>query len=120
LHLPHINDRCRPSKEAIIKSSTYKSRCDLRCRGRIPITACPIVMFPNIPWFPKDLYYFHRMLSLCHTLLSTFWIEKIIGVSRHFQQYFSYIVAISFIGGWNRRTRRKPPTSRKSLEDFIT
>jgi len=28
----------------------------------------------------------------------------------HFQQYFSYIVAVSFIGGGNRRTRRKPPT----------
>jgi hypothetical protein len=25
-------------------------------------------------------------------------------------QYFSYIVAVSFIGGGNRRTRRKPPT----------
>ena len=24
--------------------------------------------------------------------------------SRHFQQYFSYIVAVSFIGGGNRRT----------------
>jgi len=29
------------------------------------------------------------------------------GVKRHFQQYFSYI------GGWNRRTRRKPLTCRK-------
>jgi hypothetical protein len=29
------------------------------------------------------------------------------GVLRHFQQYFSYIVAVSFIGGKNRRTRRK-------------
>jgi hypothetical protein len=28
---------------------------------------------------------------------------------RHFQQCFSYIVAISFIGG-NRSTRSKPPT----------
>jgi len=37
------------------------------------------------------------------------------GVWRHFQQYFSYIKAISFIGGGTRRTRRKPPTCRKSL-----
>ena len=29
------------------------------------------------------------------------------GVHRHFQHYFSYIVAISFIGGGNRSTRRK-------------
>jgi len=39
----------------------------------------------------------------------------IYGVSRHFQQYFSYIVAVSFIGGGNRCTQRKPPTNRKSL-----
>jgi hypothetical protein len=34
---------------------------------------------------------------------------------RHFQHYFSYIVAVSFIGGGNRSTRRKPPTFRRSL-----
>ena len=42
------------------------------------------------------------------------------GVYCHFQQYFSYIVAISFIGGGNRSIRRKPPTCRKSLTIFIT
>jgi hypothetical protein len=26
-----------------------------------------------------------------------------------FEQYFSYIVAVNFIGGGNRNTRRKPP-----------
>jgi len=31
------------------------------------------------------------------------------GVQPHFQQYFSYIVVVSFIGGGNRSTRRKPP-----------
>jgi len=36
------------------------------------------------------------------------------GVLRHFQQY---IVAVSFIGGGNRR---KPLTCRKSLTNFIT
>jgi hypothetical protein len=39
---------------------------------------------------------------------------------RHFQQYFSYIVAVSFIGGGNRGIRRKPLTWRKSLTNFIT
>jgi len=29
------------------------------------------------------------------------------GVECHFQQYFSYIVAVSFIGEGNRSTRRK-------------
>ena len=42
------------------------------------------------------------------------------AVQRHFHQYFSYIVAVSFIGGGNRRTRRKPPTCLKSLTNFIT
>ena len=36
------------------------------------------------------------------------------------QQYSSYIVAVSFIGGGNRSTRGKPPTCRKSLTNFIT
>jgi hypothetical protein len=38
------------------------------------------------------------------------------GVQRHFQQYFCYIVAVSFIVGGNKSTRRKPPTCRKSLK----
>jgi hypothetical protein len=36
------------------------------------------------------------------------------------QQHFSYIVAVSFIGEGNRRTRRKPPICRKSLTNFNT
>ena len=39
------------------------------------------------------------------------------GMYRHFQQYFSYIVAVSFIGGGNRRN---PQICRKSLTNFIT
>jgi len=31
-------------------------------------------------------------------------------VERHFQRYFRYIVALSFIGGGIRSTRRKPQT----------
>jgi hypothetical protein len=36
----------------------------------------------------------------------------------HFQQYFSYILAVSFIGGGNWRTWKKTPICRKSLADF--
>jgi len=36
------------------------------------------------------------------------------------QQYFIYIVAITFIDGGNRSTLRKPPTCLKSLTNFIT
>ena len=39
--------------------------------------------------------------------------------SRHFQQYFSYVMATSFSGGsWS--TRREPPTMGKQLVNFIT
>jgi hypothetical protein len=38
-------------------------------------------------------------------------------VQRHFQQYFSYIVVVSFIGVGNRR---KLPTCRKYLTNLIT
>ena len=30
------------------------------------------------------------------------------GVEHHFQQYFIYIMAVSFIGGGNWNTQRKP------------
>jgi hypothetical protein len=35
-------------------------------------------------------------------------------------KYINYIVAVSFIGGGNWSTRRKAPTCRKSLTNFIT
>jgi hypothetical protein len=37
------------------------------------------------------------------------------GAQRHFQQYFSYIVAVSFIGGGNWSTRRKPLTCHNNV-----
>ena len=36
------------------------------------------------------------------------------GVYRHFQQYFSYFMAVSYIGGGN------PSICRKSLKNLIT
>ena len=39
---------------------------------------------------------------------------------RHFQQYFSYIMATSFSGGGRRSTRREPPTMSKQLINCIT
>ena len=47
-----------------------------------------------------------RLVLWCLTPLSTI--------------YQLYIVMVSFIGGGNRGTRRKPPTCRKSLTNFIT
>ena len=40
-------------------------------------------------------------------------------VTCHLQRYFSYIVAVNFIGGGNRSTRRKPSICSKSLINFL-
>ena len=42
------------------------------------------------------------------------------GVYCDFQQYFSYIVQVSFIDGGNQNTLRKSLTCRKSLANLIT
>jgi hypothetical protein len=42
-----------------------------------------------------------------NTLLLRFGLVWFYCVERHFQQYFSYIVMVSFIDGGNRRTRRE-------------
>jgi hypothetical protein len=34
--------------------------------------------------------------------------------------FFTYIMAVSFIGGGNRNTRKKTPTYRKSLTNWIS
>jgi Na+/melibiose symporter-like transporter len=39
-----------------------------------------------------------------HDDILSFYMVWVYGVSRHFQQYFSYIVAVSIIGRGNRRT----------------
>ena len=41
-------------------------------------------------------------------------------IHANLKKYFSYIVVVSFIGGENRSTKRKPPIGRKSLTKFIT
>jgi hypothetical protein len=49
--------------------------------------------------------------------LSGLWVY---GIGRHFQQYFSYIVVVGFIGGGNRCTQRKPSTWHKSPINVFT
>jgi hypothetical protein len=48
------------------------------------------------------------------------WLTLVYGAERHFQQYFSYIMAVSFFGEGNRNTLRKPPTCLMSLTNFVT
>ena len=64
-----------------------------------------------------DAWWFHSTL-----FNYGIWISKMSGYGayRHFQQYFSYIVAVSFIDEGNRSTRTKQPTCCKSLTNFIT
>jgi hypothetical protein len=47
-------------------------------------------------------------------------IDLIFGVQRHFQQYFSYIMATSFSGGRSRSIWREQPTMGKQPVNFIT
>jgi len=44
----------------------------------------------------------------------------VIAFNDTFKKYFSYIVAVSFIGGGNWSNRRKLPTCSKLLTNFIT
>jgi len=57
----------------------------------------PLLPVPSAVMKMKYKHYMFLFVSWCLT-----------------QQYFSYIVAVSFIGGGNRRTGRKPTTGRKS------
>jgi len=41
-------------------------------------------------------------------------------IQRHFQQYFSYVMAVSFIEGGNQGTLRKSSICHKSLTNLIT
>jgi hypothetical protein len=86
-------------------------------------------MLKNNEWKPKDCWIFSfKILSFKNATKIMFLMLKFAflfdclfdGVKCHFQQYFSYIVAVSFIGGGNRRVQRKPPTCPKSLTIFIT
>jgi hypothetical protein len=67
-------------------------------------------------YYSYMLYDLYDPLSKCDYFHNTEMIGfgLVYGVKRHFQQYFSYIVAVSFIGGGNQSTRRKPPTCRES------
>jgi hypothetical protein len=58
----------------------------------------------------------HKAKSIiCHGGLLIQGIRVIVFNAKYYQQYFSYIVAVGFIGEGNRSTRRKPPICHKSL-----
>ena len=45
--------------------------------------------------------------------------NMIMGIYHNFQQYFSYIMAVSIIGEGDRSTQRKPHTCSKSLTNLM-
>ena len=63
-----------------------------------------IILFPTHPWYGICQGWFSLVLWMAFN--ATFF-------------YFSYIMEISFISGGNPNTRRKQPTCRKSLTNFI-
>jgi hypothetical protein len=78
-------------------------------------------MYTDIACFLKDVKYCNyarksiKIFYLC-VLHSHIWDSFLIL----FLSFLSHIVVVSFIGGGNLRTRRKPKTCRKSLTNFIT
>jgi hypothetical protein len=65
-----------------------------------------------------------KVSELKKKIIMSLWINKLFPMptefrmggcqNSFFQQYFSYIVAVSFIGGGNWSAERKPPTCRTS------
>jgi hypothetical protein len=82
----------------------------------------PVCCVPNVACVPGLSFRFS--LTFIHTYLGfslLIWISsRSYGVWHHFQQYYSYIVSVGFIGGENRSTRMKPQVWCKSLTNFIT
>jgi hypothetical protein len=71
------------------------------------------------PIYQQYTAYEKKKISNDHEIIvrQLFYDRLIYCVLRHFQQYFSYIMATSFSGG---RSRREPPTMGKQLVSFIT
>ena len=64
----------------------------------------------------NDLY--HLSISRYREVSNVY--REYIMVFNNTQKYFSYIMAVSFIGGGNLSTRRKPQILHKLLTNFIT
>ena len=98
-------------------------RIKIFCWELFPFNAGKLTPFiqssMNIAYIPHNLSKKTQLVTFLFAMkLSVVWFGSMV-LKRHFQPYFSYIVAISFIDGGNRSTRWKPPTCRKSLTNFI-
>ena len=59
------------------------------------------------------VYYMNGSPANVIIIYECVWFQVFLVVNATFNNIFSYIVAIRFIGGGNRNTRRKPPACRK-------
>ena len=69
-----------------------------------------------------DILFPLSIANWVNTLISEFfsiWFMVLNATFNNHQLYFSNIVAVSYIGGGNRRTWRKPPTCCKSLTNLL-
>ena len=67
------------------------------------------------------IYVFKLFLTTSFQICCAPWLRvRVYDLLRHYQQYFSYIVEVSFLGRVNLSTQRKPPICRKSLTNLIT
>ena len=66
------------------------------------------------------IYKYNQTLLECVLQIKSNFVVWFMVFKHHFQQYFSYIMAVSFIGGGKQSTWIKPQTCRKLLTNFIT
>jgi hypothetical protein len=74
------------------------------------------VLRDNLLWHRtsfQKLKYESTHIKLSDLVLLLYWFDLIYCAWRHFQQYFSYVMATSFSGGRSRSNRREPPTMGK-------
>jgi hypothetical protein len=103
---------------------------ELRYSGNVSSSRLELRYFGNVRSSWRELRYSGNVSSSCSTsvlihvrcsiCLFDVLFDFIYCAKRHFQQYFSYIMATSFSSGGSQSTRREPPTMGKQLVIFIT
>jgi hypothetical protein len=103
---------------AIIQYKTIRKAVWLRTRERPFIHDVVDGTLAVISEFLPAIHDRKNIFRSLNVVFVSFYIIEAVAKVR--QQYFSYIVVDRFIGGGNQSTRRKPPTCRKLLTNFIT
>ena len=115
----------------LLAYNSYDNKSIVSTINRISTISCRNLFFlqknnhdENKTCLITDSFNFSFSNDNIHTYAVTcffgWWGGRRDGVKRYYQQYFSYIVAFSFIGRRNRSTRKKPSICCTSLTNFIT